>query len=210
VADDEDPLPVPVRRQVGEEPADARDRLPPALPASSPRPDTARPDVSVVADWLESASRYIVLVDVSTGADRPEREGESAMADFEEQLRGFWSKLTAWLHGGQRADATQKAKAALQDMRTSETGRKAEAALRDLREGEVGRKAEAAMRDLREGETGRKAKAALHDLRESEVVGKARETARDALRDLRTGDAGRKAKAARHDLHDGSGTSDKS
>jgi len=42
------------------------------------------------------------------------------------------------------------------------------------------------------------------------VVGKARDTARDAIRDLRDSDAGRKAKAAIRDLRDGSGPGDKS
>jgi hypothetical protein len=42
------------------------------------------------------------------------------------------------------------------------------------------------------------------------VVGKARDTARDALRDLRDSDAGRKAKAAIRDLRDSPGISDKS
>jgi hypothetical protein len=73
------------------------------------------------------------------------------MTDFEQQLRSWWARLTAWLHGDKRAEGTAKAKAAVQDFRDSETGRKAEAALRDLRQGEVGRKAEAALRDLRDG-----------------------------------------------------------
>jgi hypothetical protein len=42
------------------------------------------------------------------------------------------------------------------------------------------------------------------------VVGKARDTARDALRDLRDSDAGRKAKAAIRDLRDSPGINDKS
>jgi hypothetical protein len=42
------------------------------------------------------------------------------------------------------------------------------------------------------------------------VVGKARDTARDAIRDLRDSDAGRKAKAAIRDLRDSNGTGDKS
>ena len=84
------------------------------------------------------------------------------MAEFEQQAKGWWSKLIAWLRGGQRADA------------------------------------------------GRKAKAALQDLRDSDVVGKARDTAREAIRDLRDSDAGRKAKAAIRDLRDSPGTGDKS
>jgi hypothetical protein len=79
------------------------------------------------------------------------------MSEIEQQVRGWWARLLTWLHGDQRADATRKAKAAIQDLRDSDTGRKAEAAIRDLRQGEVGRKAEAAIKDLREGETGRKA-----------------------------------------------------
>jgi hypothetical protein len=42
------------------------------------------------------------------------------------------------------------------------------------------------------------------------VVGKARDTAREAIRDLRDSDAGRKAKAAIRDLRDSPGTGDKS
>ncbi len=42
------------------------------------------------------------------------------------------------------------------------------------------------------------------------MVGKARDTARDAIRDLRDSDAGRKAKAAIRDLRDSNGTGDKS
>src|ERR1700683_1633996 len=82
------------------------------------------------------------------------REGESAMSEMEQQVRGWWARVIAWLRGGQRADATHRAKAALADLRDSETGRKAEAAIRDLRQGEVGRKAEAAIRDLRGGRAG--------------------------------------------------------
>jgi hypothetical protein len=59
-------------------------------------------------------------------------------------------------------------------------------------------------------DAGRKARAALQDLRDSDVVGKARDTARDALRDLRDSDAGRKAKAAIRDLRDSPGINDKS
>ena len=61
------------------------------------------------------------------------------MAEFEQQAKGWWAKVIAWLRGGQRTDAGRKAKAALQDLRTSETGRKAEAKIKDLRDGEVGR-----------------------------------------------------------------------
>ena len=43
------------------------------------------------------------------------------MTDFEQQLRTWWAKLTAWLHGGQPAEGSRKAKAALQDFRESET-----------------------------------------------------------------------------------------
>jgi hypothetical protein len=138
------------------------------------------------------------------------------MAINQQQPQGWWARLMAWLRGGQRGDAgrkaaaaAEKAKARLQDVRSGEAARKAEAAIKDLREGEVGRKAEAAIKDLREGETGRKAKAALQDLRDSDVVGKARDTARDALRDLKTSDAGRKAKAALRDLRDSPGTGDR-
>ena len=84
------------------------------------------------------------------------------MAEFEQQAKGWWAKVIAWLRGGQRTDA------------------------------------------------GRKAKAALQDLRDSDVVGKARDTAREAIRDLRDSDAGRKAKAAIRDLRDSPGTGDKS
>jgi hypothetical protein len=138
------------------------------------------------------------------------------MAIDQQQPQGWWARLMAWLRGGQRGDAgrkaaaaAEKAKARLQDVRSGEAARKAESAIKDLREGEVGRKAEAAIKDLREGETGRKAKAALQDLRDSDVVGKARDTARDALRDLKTSDAGRKAKAALRDLRDSAGTGDR-
>jgi hypothetical protein len=137
---------------------------------------------------------YLVTGRGLSSAHRPEREGESAVAEFEQQVKGWWSKVTAWLRGGQRTDASRKAKAAVQDLRDSETARKAEAAFKDLRE----------------GETGRKAKAALQDLRDSDVVGKARDTAREAIRDLRDSDAGRKAKAALRDLRDSAGTGDKS
>jgi hypothetical protein len=133
-------------------------------------------------------------------------KGESAMAEFSEQLRRFWARLAAWLNGGQRAETTRKAKAALEDLRDSDAARRAEAALRDLRQGEVGRKAEAAIRDLREGETGRKAREALRDLRDSDAGRRARE----ALRDLRDSDAGRKATAAIRDLRDHEETGDKS
>jgi hypothetical protein len=56
------------------------------------------------------------------------------MAEFEQQAKGWWAKVIAWLRGGQRTDAGRKAKAALQDLRDSETGRKAKAAFRDLRD----------------------------------------------------------------------------
>src|ERR1019366_6926855 len=86
------------------------------------------------------------------------------MAGLEQQARDWWAKLVGWLRGGQRADAGRKARAALEDIRTSDTGRKAEAALRDLREGETARDA---LRDLRDSDAGRKAKAAIRDLRDS-------------------------------------------
>jgi hypothetical protein len=133
------------------------------------------------------------------------REGESAMSEMEQQVRGWWAKVIAWLRGGQRGDATHRAKTALADLRDSETGRKAEAAIRDLRQGEVGRKAEAAIRDLREGDAGRKAKDALRDLRDSDAGQKAK----DALRDLRGSEAGRRARAAIRDLRDGADSHDK-
>jgi hypothetical protein len=117
------------------------------------------------------------------------REGESAMAEMEQQVRSWWAKVIAWLRGGQPAEATHRAKAALADLRDSETGRKAEAAIRDLREGEAGRKAKDALRDLRDSDAGQKAK--------------------DALRDLRDSDAGRRARAAIRDLRDGADTRDK-
>jgi hypothetical protein len=104
--------------------------------------------------------------------------------ELEQQVRSWWARLMAWLRGGQRAEATQRAKAALTDLRDSDAGRKTEAAI-----GEAGRIAEAAIRDLREGEAGRKAK--------------------DALRDLRDSDAGQKARAALRDLRDGQKTRDK-
>src|SRR5260370_6084949 len=181
-------------------------------PGSRPKTDCVQVgEPALSQNWLDPASRYILLLAWAAGVNRPRhegprREGESAMAEFEQQLREWWSKLTAWLRGGQRADAARKAKAALEDLRASDAARKAEAALRDLREGQVGRKAEAALRDLREGETGRKAREALRDLRDSDAVGKAR----GALRDLRDGDAGRKAKAAIRDLRDSPETHDKS
>ena len=37
------------------------------------------------------------------------------MTDFEQQLRSWWTKLTAWLRGGQHGEGAQKAKAAVQD-----------------------------------------------------------------------------------------------
>ena len=141
---------------------------------------------------------YLVTGRGLSSAHRPEREGESAVAEFEQQVKGWWSKVTAWLRGGQRGG------------QRTDAGRKAKAAVQDLRDSETARKAEAAFKDLREGETGRKAKAALQDLRDSDVVGKARDTAREAIRDLRDSDAGRKAKAALRDLRDSAGTGDKS
>src|ERR1019366_372113 len=72
------------------------------------------------------------------------------MAGLEQQARDWWAKLVGWLRGGQRTDAGRKARAALDDIRTSDTGRKAEAALRDLRDSDAGRKAKAAIRDLRD------------------------------------------------------------
>jgi len=77
------------------------------------------------------------------------------MSEFEQELRSWWARLVAWLHGDQRADTARKAKAAMQDLRDSDAARRAEAAIRDWREGEAGRRAEAAFRDLREGETTR-------------------------------------------------------
>ena len=57
------------------------------------------------------------------------------MTDFDQQLRTWWAKMTAWLHGGQHSEGAARAKATLRDFRESETGRKAEAAFRDLRDG---------------------------------------------------------------------------
>ena len=91
------------------------------------------------------------------------------MSEIERQVRSFWVRLLDWLRGPRGAEATRRAKTALNDVRTSEAGRRAESALRDLRDGDAGRKA----------------KAAFHDLRDSEAVGKAKVAARDALRDLK-------------------------
>ena len=33
------------------------------------------------------------------------------MTEFEQQVRSWWAKLVAWLHGDQRADAARKTKA---------------------------------------------------------------------------------------------------
>jgi len=94
------------------------------------------------------------------------------MTDFEQQLRSWWAKLTAWLRGGPGSDGARKAKAAMQDFRDSdlregETGRKAREAVRDLRDSDAGRKAREALQDLRDSEAGRKAMAAFRDLRDS-------------------------------------------
>ncbi len=56
------------------------------------------------------------------------------MSEIERQVRGWWSRLLAWLRGAQQGDAARKAKSSLQDMRTSEAGRRAEATFRDLRD----------------------------------------------------------------------------
>src|SRR6266704_2868942 len=95
------------------------------------------------------------------------------MSEIERQVRGFWARLLAWLRGPRGAEATRRAKSALDDVRTSQAARRAEAALRDLKDGDAGRKA----------------KAAFQDLRDSEAVGKAKEATRGALHDLRDKDA---------------------
>jgi hypothetical protein len=92
-------------------------------------------------------------------------------AAMEQVLKKWLARLTAWMHSPERSEqatkVTNKTKAALHDVRESETGRKAEAKLRDLRDGETGRKAEAALRDLRDSDAARKAKSALRDLKDS-------------------------------------------
>jgi hypothetical protein len=52
------------------------------------------------------------------------------MAEVEQLLRKWWSRLTAWMHSPERSEqateATRKAKAALHDVRESDAARKAE------------------------------------------------------------------------------------
>jgi len=90
---------------------------------------------------------------------------------MEQLLKKWLARLTAWMHSPERSEqaneVSRKTKAALHDMRESDTGRKAEAKLRDLRDGETGRKAEAALRDLKDSDAARKAKSALRDLKGS-------------------------------------------
>ena len=75
------------------------------------------------------------------------------MTESEQQVRGWWSRLIAWLRGAQHGDAARKARDTMQDVRTSDAGRRTEAALRDLRDSDAGRKAREALRDLRNGTT---------------------------------------------------------
>ena len=48
------------------------------------------------------------------------------MSEVERQVRSWWSRLLAWLRGAQHGDTAQRAKTAVHDMRTSDTGRKAD------------------------------------------------------------------------------------
>ena len=50
------------------------------------------------------------------------------MTEIEQQVRSWWSRLIAWLRGAEHGDAARKARAALQDVRTSDAGRRTEAA----------------------------------------------------------------------------------
>ena len=52
------------------------------------------------------------------------------MTEIEQQVRGWWSRLIAWLRGAQHSDAARKARDTMQDVRTSDAGRRAEAARR--------------------------------------------------------------------------------
>lgn len=100
------------------------------------------------------------------------------MSEMERQVRGFWARVMEWLRGPRGTAAAQRARNALDDVRTSD----------------VGRKAESALKDLRDGDAGRKAKEAIRDLKDSDTVGKARDAAKDVLRDLKDS-AGRRDKA---------------
>src|SRR5437764_1490676 len=55
-------------------------------------------------------------------------EGEFAMSEMERQVRGFWARIMEWLRGPRGAEAAQRARNALDDVRTSDVGRKAESA----------------------------------------------------------------------------------
>ena len=47
------------------------------------------------------------------------------MTEIEQQVRGWWSRLIAWLRGAQHSDAARKARDTMQDVRTSDAARKA-------------------------------------------------------------------------------------
>jgi hypothetical protein len=77
---------------------------------------------------------------------------------MEQLLSKWWARLTAWMRSPERSEQatemTHKAKAALHDVRESDTARKAESALRDLRDSDAGRKAKSALHELRDSVTG--------------------------------------------------------
>jgi hypothetical protein len=126
------------------------------------------------------------------------------MNEYQSRLRRLLNQLTAWWAStgknslsrrpqgteGLRREATaraQQARAALNDLRTSDAGRKAADTLHDLRDSEAGKRAASAISDLRTSETGKRAASALQDLRGRESVRKVEESARRALQDLRHG-----------------------
>ena len=45
------------------------------------------------------------------------------MSEIERQVRSFWARLLDWLRGPRGAEATRRAKVALNDVRTSECTR---------------------------------------------------------------------------------------
>lgn len=126
------------------------------------------------------------------------------MNEFQSRFRRLLNQFTTWwANTGKRslpqrprgteglrqgaAARAQQARAALNDLRSSEAGRKAVDALHDLRDSEAGKRAASAISDLRTSETGKRAASALQDFREREPVRKAEESARRAVQDLRHG-----------------------
>jgi hypothetical protein len=126
------------------------------------------------------------------------------MNESESRFRRLLNQLTAWwantgryslsrrpgttedLRRGATARA-QQARAALHDLRDSETGKRAVSALHDLRDTEAAKRAASRISDLRTSEAGKRAASALQDFREREPVRKAEENARRRLQDLRHG-----------------------